>query len=174
MGKIKRLIAKIVVVSLILFLIGSVILFKASQWFNAHEIEFKPPVEFTFNKIVTIKDREMLTPVVNIISQLPTLENLTSIEEYICEKWGVYDCRVALAVAKAESGMREQAFNINTNNTIDIGIYQINSVHFEKEGCSLKDLVDEYKNVDCAYGIWEQQGWNPWVAFTNGNFKSNL
>ena len=95
-------------------------------------------------------------------------------EKYICDKWGIADCKIALAVAKAESGMREQAFNINTNNTVDIGIFQINSIHFNKEGCSLKEITDAYKNVDCAYQIYKASGWNAWSAFNNSSFKNNL
>ena len=98
----------------------------------------------------------------------------TPLKKYICDKFGVYDCKTALAVASAESGLREQAVHINNNNTIDVGIFQINSIHFKQEGCSLKEIIDQYKNVDCAYGIWKVQGWNPWVAFINGNYLGKL
>ena len=83
--------------------------------------------------------------------------------------------RIALAVSKAENGTRQpDRFNINTNGTIDIGIFQINSVHFKREGCSLAEIVDAYKNVDCAYQIWQEQGWNPWVAFTTNKYLGHL
>lgn len=160
--------------SLIILLLGLTALVKVNQWYETHKLVFKPPVELTFNKPVTVEKREMIAPVIQIVEELPDLENLTPIEEYICEKWGAYDCKTALAIARAESKINPEAYNINTNNTIDVGIFQINSVHFSKDGCSLKDLVDEYKNVDCAYQIWEASGWHPWVAFTNGAFKENL
>jgi len=70
--------------------------------------------------------------------------------------------------------MREGAFNANANGTIDVGIFQINSIHFNKEGCSLKEVSDAYKNVDCAYEIYKQSGWTPWTVFNTGSFKEHL
>ena len=112
----------------------------------------------------------------------------TPIEQYICEKWGVYDCKLAIAVAKAEGLIYKDgelvvdAVNINTNNTIDIGIFQINTVHFKKAECKLKDMVDPYKNVDCAYNIWDgadkvmgnkKGGFGAWVAFNTGRYANH-
>lgn len=146
-----------------------------NSWYDSHYFQFNQPVKITLAKPVEIKERKLeTTQIVEIVEQIPTLDNLQPIEQYICEKWGVYDCKTALAIARAESGMREDAININTNNTIDVGIYQINSVHFKKDGCNLKDLVDQYKNVDCAYQIYEAQGWSPWVAFKTGSFAGHL
>ncbi|MCB1712928.1 MAG: transglycosylase SLT domain-containing protein, partial [Candidatus Riesia sp.] len=138
-----------------------------NAWYDLHYFQFNPIVQVQFNRPVEIKKREIkVEEVVNIINEIPELEGLDKdIEKYICEKWGPYDCKTAIAVARAESGIREDAININTNDTIDVGIFQINTVHFGKDGCALKDLVDQYKNVDCAYQIWEAQGWTPWVAF---------
>jgi len=140
-----------------------------NSWFDTHYFQFNQVLTLIWKKPVEIKERKPKV-VVNIVE----LDNLEPIEQYICDKWGVYDCKTALAVARAESGMREQALNINGNNTIDVGIFQINSVHFKKDGCNLKDIVDQYKNVDCAYQIYEAQGWTPWVAFNSGNFKTHL
>lgn len=175
----KRILIALGAVVVALLAIGTALYFLlrfATNWYDHNTIEFKSPVVVEFNKPVTVKDREFLTPtsIEIVVETLPSLDNLTPIEEYICEKWGVYDCKTALAVARAESGMKEDAININTNNTIDVGIFQINSIHFTKDGCSLKEVVDAHSNVDCAYTIWEASGWNPWVVFNNGNFINHL
>lgn len=135
------------------------------------KVEVKPPFE--------IKERKIeVAEAVTIIQELEIPDEAkTPIEKYICEKWGVYDCKLAIAIARAEGLKYDEdgelipdAVNVNTNGTIDIGIFQINTVHFSKPQCRLRDMVDPYKNVDCAYSIYEAQSWTPWVAFTNGSY----
>lgn len=139
------------------------------EWGATHQFVKQEVVKLAWP--YRIEERKL--QVVNQID-MGELKLETDIEKYICSKFDPIDCRIALAVARAESGMREDAVNINTNGTIDIGIYQINSVHFGKQGCSLKDVVDQYKNVDCAYSIWLEQGWNPWVAYTSGSYLERV
>lgn len=96
-----------------------------------------------------------------------------STEEYICYKFGK-DCRLALAVSQAENGTRQcDRFGVNTNKTIDVGIFQLNTVHLKK-GWKLADLTDCKKNIDYAYEIYQAQGWNPWVAYANQSYKKFL
>ncbi len=147
-----------------------------NNWFHTHYFQFNNFFTVIWSKPVEIKKRKLeVTEIVNIVNQIPTLENLDPIEQYICEKWGIYDCKIALAIARAESGMKEGAFNTyNKNGTLDVGIFQINSIHFDKEGCSLKEVADQYKNVDCAYQIYQDSGWTPWVVYNTGAFKNHL
>lgn len=94
-------------------------------------------------------------------------------EDYICYKFGP-DCKMALAVSQGENGTRQcDRFGVNTNKTIDVGVFQINSVHLKK-GYTLTDLSDCHKNVDIAFEIYSAQGWSPWVAYTNGSYKKFL
>jgi hypothetical protein len=147
-----------------------------SVWYDTHEIEFNEVVKVEFNTPITIKEREVeVKEIVKVINAIPNPVDLkTDTEKYIYEKFGLQDYKVAIAVARAESGLREDAININSNNTIDVGIFQINQVHFKKEGCSLKELATYKGNIDCAYKIFQASGWNPWVAFTNGSFINKL
>ena len=101
----------------------------------------------------------------------------------ILDTFGVIHGPTMIAVATAESGMREDAFGINTNGTIDYGVLQINSVNWKIEGCSLKEIVHADKNIACAYKIWDRadgiEGNNkgsaqPWVAYTTGRFLAFL
>lgn len=144
-----------------------------NNFFQTHYFKFSSPVKIGFFKPVELKIREpQIIKEIQILDYPDDID--TPIEQYICDKFGPYDCKVALAIAKAESGIREDAVNINTNNTIDVGIFQINSVHFKKPGCALKDIVDAKKNVDCAYTIWKSSGWNPWVAHNTGSYLTHL
>lgn len=128
------------------------------------------PVQVTWLGFV---DRQVRIPVVQTRYLNPEGEKIefeTDIEKYICEKFGE-DCLTAIAVARAESGMRKDALNSNDGSprNVDVGIFQINLKYHEKrEGCSLAELTDQYKNVDCAYTIYKEQGFEPWVAFQRG------
>ena len=142
-----------------------------NAWFNTHYFEFKAPVAVNFYQPIAIRKR--LPLIQRIVLQYPN-EIDTPIKKYICDIFGTYDCKTALAIVDAESGFREEAIHINTNNTIDVGLFQINSVHFKQEGCSLKEVVDQYKNVDCAYSIFKASGWTPWTTFNNNSYLNNL
>lgn len=162
---------KILFILGIFFLIltfGFYLLYRIDKFFEKHDLEFKPPIVVKVQKPVeAVEKKEKVVYIREFIESLPKPK--TPIEKYICEKFGS-DCQIALAVAKAESGLREEAININSNGTIDMGIFQINSVHWKKPGCNPKSLLDGYKNTDCAYQIWKTQGWNPWVAYQNGSW----
>ena len=170
-----RLIIIATTIFLLAVLIGTYYATKAvNSFFDKNFLAYHPFIQVKVQQPVTVETRPLQKVVEKkIILEYPD-EIDTPLEVYICEKFGTYECKTALAIAKAESGMREEAFNINTNNTIDVGVYQINSIHFTKPGCSLKEIVIAEKNVDCAYTIWKASGWNPWVAFTRGSYLGHL
>lgn len=148
-----------------------------SAWFDRNTLQFNQMVEVKFNKPIEVKERQIeVAQVVKVMETIPHPEDLeTDTEKYIYEVFGIEDYKIALAIARSESGLREDAINAyNTNGTIDVGIFQINSVHFSKEGCSLKEVATMQGNVDCAYSIYKQSGWNPWVVFQTGAFKNKL
>lgn len=142
-------------------------------FFDNYRFVFKSPVEIKLNKPISLEKRKIkIETIAKEVENLPKPE--TPLEKYICDKFGVADCKIAIAVAKAESGLQETALNINSNGTIDAGVFQINSVHWKKPACHPKLLFDAYKNVDCAYEIWRMQGWKPWVTYNNGSFIKSL
>jgi len=82
-------------------------------------------------------------------------------EQYIRHVFGK-EADTALKVAKAESGMRCDAQNVNKGtNSADIGIFQINTVHLRK-GWKVGDLLDCKKNIDFAKEIYDGSGWGAW------------
>ncbi len=165
---------KILILLPITLIVFVFIIIKVNSWFDSHYFNFNQPVKVAFLPPVEVKVRKLQVIEYKVILEYPE-EIDTPIEKYICDKFGVYDCKTALAVSKAENGTRQpDRFNINTNGTIDVGIFQINSIHFKKEGCSLAEIVDAEKNVDCAYKIFKDSGWSAWVGFKNGNYLNNL
>lgn len=160
------------------FVIATLVLTSAYSMYefvNTHE--FKTPIIIKFQNPTPRKAVKLESPVgsksAGFIRQAYASDRVPTNEEYIREKFGKAG-DIAVAVAKAESGLRADAYHVNTNGTIDLGVFQINTVHFEKEGCSPIDLLDFRKNVDCAYKIYEASGFNPWVAYTTGSYLNKL
>ena len=167
----KRKLLGIITLLLLLSILAYAGVQSIASWFNSHEIVFNQVLKVELNKPFDIKKREPI--IKEVVLDYPD-EIDTDIERYICEKFGTFDCKTALAIAKAESGLREDAIGININKTVDLGVFQINSVHFKKEGCSPKELLDQYKNVDCAYQIYQSSGFHPWLTFKNDSYLTKL
>lgn len=73
---------------------------------------------------------------------------------------------IAIRIAKAESGLRTDAINKNTNGTFDIGTFQINDVHSKR--ISRTDRFDVEKNISFAYKLRKEQGhWRAWSVCNN-------
>ena len=73
---------------------------------------------------------------------------------------------IMLAIAKAESGMNPLASHKNTNGSVDIGLFQINSIH----GKDQLELFDVDHNLEVARQVYEKQGLGAWVAFSSGAY----
>ena len=75
------------------------------------------------------------------------------------------------AIAKAESSLCQDAYNSNTNGSVDRGLYQINSVHRYAVSC----LYNASCNTKAAVNIYRQRGnWTAWVAYNSGAYKQYL
>lgn len=73
---------------------------------------------------------------------------------------------IMMAIAQAESGMNPLASHKNTNGSVDIGLFQINSIH----GKDQLELFDVDHNLEVARQVYEKQGLGAWVAFSNGSY----
>lgn len=152
----------------------------ATRFYDKNTVIIKLPWEVSVktNQVLVIVPR-IKTVVVSEktekVAEIVAKEENKDLATYICEKWGVVECRTALAVAKAESGMRCDAVNVNTNGTADLSVYQLNTTHLRKGGeWTLANMANCLKNVDLAYELWQAQGWNPWVAYTSGSYLARL
>ena len=65
-------------------------------------------------------------------------------------------------IAYAESGLRYNAYNFNSNGSSDYGVFQINSIHTKRFGELFK--TDWKENIRVAHVIFDEQGLHPWVA----------
>ncbi len=96
----------------------------------------------------------------------------SKIKRYIDKKWGnkPKDAQKAKAIFMAESGLSCG----RTNKTNDVGVAQINKIHWKRFGG--KDKLKNCKeNIDAAYTIYKEWGnFKAWVAFKNGSYKKYL
>lgn len=96
----------------------------------------------------------------------------TEIEQLIVETFPE-DPVVALAVAKAESGLYPRATNANDNHKVcmgSYGVFQIGCIH----GVDKETLFDPEFNIKKARQLYDERGWQPWGAYTNGSYKQHL
>lgn len=91
----------------------------------------------------------------------------SSVEDKICAVFGD-DCKMAIAIAKAESKLNCSA----VSSTDDHGLFQINAVHMAK----FKDRspYDCEANIEVAKEIYQSSGWYPWSVFTSGGYLKYL
>src|SRR3990167_3845232 len=82
---------------------------------------------------------------IRIIETIPAPQDLKdNFDIYVYEVFGIEHYRMALAVSRCEGyNHPEDGWNGNTNGSIDVGKFRINSVNFKIPGCSLKEVVDE-------------------------------
>ncbi|MEP6538786.1 MAG: hypothetical protein ABJF23_25855 [Bryobacteraceae bacterium] len=100
---------------------------------------------------------------------------LSAWQQYACRKFGS-DCRVALAIQRAENPQGKcEIYHYNSNGTLDWGYFQINTVHLERPGLNLRDLLDCKANIDFAYQLYvEKGGFSPWSTFKSGRYLQFL
>lgn len=147
-----------------------------TKYFNTYTYVFHTPIEIRLFKPIVREKRkpvEVLSPLVNEILSNNGMTDLTPIEQLILDIFGVKDYKVARAIAKCESNFNCDAINVNTNGTVDYGVFQINSIHWKRFG-GLKNLVTCEQQVRAAYEIYKEQGANPWVATGTKCFVGEL
>lgn len=115
-------------------------------------------VLFGSYKLSTVKDeRTMITPVIEVIAyadEIKEPEPMT-LEDQICQ----YDwnCEDAKAIVSCESSWNENALAFEPNGTVSVGLFQINSIHFERFG-GIKNILNN--NIEVAHKIYEGRGNN--------------
>lgn len=80
-----------------------------------------------------------------------------------------WDVRVAVAIARAESGCNPNAANLKDNHKVckgSFGLFQIS--------CHSGKVYDPAKNVEIAYAKYKASGWRPWSVYKNGKYKAYL
>ena len=99
---------------------------------------------------------------------------LSAYQQYACRKFGSA-CRVALAIQRAENTPGAcEIYHYNSNGTLDWGYFQINTVHLERPGLTLRSLLDCKANIDFAYTLFQERGFQPWSTYNNGAYLRYL
>jgi len=99
---------------------------------------------------------------------------LSAYQQYACNKFGS-DCRIALAVQRAENPRGDcEIYHYNSDGTLDWGYFQINTVHLKRPGLNLRDLLDCKANIDFAYHLYTERGFQPWTTYRNGAYRAFL
>jgi hypothetical protein len=99
---------------------------------------------------------------------------LTAYQQYACNKFGSA-CRIALAVQRAENPRGAcEIYHYNSDGTLDWGYFQINTVHLKRPGLNLRDLLDCKANIDFAYQLYTERGFEPWTTYTSGAYRQYL
>lgn len=78
-----------------------------------------------------------------------------------------YQAKQMTCVARYESAFKPNAVNLhNENGSIDVGLFQINTIWFNKiPYCSLDNLQNPIYNTRCAKYIYDIQGINAWIGY---------
>lgn len=71
------------------------------------------------------------------------------------------DAENMLYIANAESRMKADAININSNGSKDCGLFQVNSIH----GYDCEWLKDPKNNIEAAKVVYSKQGKKAWVTW---------
>lgn len=81
--------------------------------------------------------------------------------------WNREDAITATAISIAENGSGDPAAlsGLNWNNTRDLGLWQINTIHWT--GCGgAQALTDPLTNARCAYGVFgASRNWCAWSTY---------
>lgn len=99
---------------------------------------------------------------------------LTAYQQYACNKFGAA-CRVALAVQRAENPRGDcEIYHYNSDGTLDWGYFQINTVNLKRAGVNLRGLLDCRANIDFAYQLYIERGFEPWTTYRSGAYLQFL
>lgn len=67
-----------------------------------------------------------------------------------------------------------EIYDYNSGSTLDWGYFQINTVHLERPGVNLRNLLDCKANLDFAYLLYQERGFAPWTTYNSGAYLKFL
>ena len=162
-----------VVLSLIAVVMGGVLVYSVLEFHATYAVSLQPPVKVRFQWPLVVA-RRTETPDA-YAAQVDQRYPLTAYQQYACQKFGSA-CRVALAIQRAENPQGKcEIYHYNTDGTLDWGYFQINTVHLQRPGIVLRDLLNCRANIDFAYVLYtEHHGFTPWSTYNTGAYRKFL
>ena len=138
----------------------------------------------------TVKVSPTVVPPSPTLTSEPTRDKdklVSDIEAYMRTIFGS-DYRVARAISHNECSPGNRAYPecvLHTNAEYSVGLFQINLYNASQwihagriPGATMEDkiawLKDPYNNTLYAHWVYTTSGWNPWSAYTSGNYKKDL
>ena len=161
------------VISLLAVILGSALVYAVLQFHATYIVSLQSPIRIYFEWPLVIAHRAE-TPEA-FAAQKDQKHPLTAYQQYACTKFGSA-CRVALAIQRAENPQGKcEIYHYNADGTLDWGYFQINTVHLQKPGVVLRNLLDCRANIDFAYALYsEHHSFSPWSTFNNGAYRKFL
>jgi hypothetical protein len=136
-------------------------------------VTLRSPVRIVFQSPLVIAAR-MLPEESRAAQADQSGHRLTAFQQYACNKFGSA-CRLALAVQRAENPRGEcEIYHYNSDGTLDWGYFQINTVHLKRPGVNLRALLDCKANIDFAYRLYTERGFEPWTTYRDGAYRKFL
>jgi hypothetical protein len=129
---------------------------------------------------------EASAPVVTEVSASAKVEQsgeqsptASEIEKKVCKLWGD-ECKIAIAVMKAESQgdptrIGDKHLTFEQNGRIygaSYGLFQLRDLPGRFENPN--EMLDEDKNIQYAYKMYQKSNWQPWSAWKNKTYLRYL
>jgi hypothetical protein len=157
----------------VLFIFAAIIGVAGAVFFADYTVTLRSPIRVRFQWPLVIAAR--LLPAESRAAQADQLgHKLTAFQQYACNKFGSA-CRTALAIQRAENPRGEcEIYHYNSDGTLDWGYFQINTVHLKRPGVNLRGLLDCKANIDFAYQLYTERGFEPWTTYRDGAYRRYL
>ena len=124
------------------------------------------------------------TPTPEIEGVQPTQEE---IEKYIKTIFGK-EARIAIAISHNECNPANAKYPrciLHSDVEYSVGIFQVNLYNSKQwihagriPGATMEEkaewLKNPFNNTLYAYWVYQKSGWNPWTAYTSGNYLNDL
>jgi hypothetical protein len=161
------------VVGILLLVVGAFAVYWTLEIHARYTFSLQSPVRLHFEWPLVIARRTNSADA--YAAQLDQRRPLSAYQQYTCLKFGAA-CRVALAIQRAENPEGKcETYHYNSDGTLDWGYFQINTIHLQRPGLNLRDLLDCRANIDFAYRLYsERQGFSAWSSFNNGTYRKFL
>jgi len=157
----------------IVFLAAAAVSLGAFAVLSEYTVTFRSPLRLHWQSPVVLEPRA--SPEDSKEAQADQFgHRLTAFQQYACNKFGSA-CRIALAVQRAENPHGEcEIYHYNLDGTLDWGYFQINTVHLKRPNVNLRGLLDCRANIDFAYQLYTERGFEPWTTYRDGSYRKFL
>ncbi len=112
-------------------------------------------------QVEAVEETSSTKTVVVVVEEKPTAPTNKPIKEKICEVFGD-ECENAWKIVSEceNKSLDPSLVHKNSNGTVDVGLFQINSIH----GYSEEYLKNIDNNIRVAYRIFKMGGWSQWAC----------